>query len=121
MPDSHRKVIASVTMKTSRETAVAGGVAIAFLKQPMEHMDFTDLQGQYLSYIYNYSVIHGSAPSEADFRSFFGTTPPTIHNMILTLEKKGLIGRVPGQARSIRLLVLPQRLPMLRPATRQRP
>jgi hypothetical protein len=45
----------------------------------------------------------------------------TIHNMILNLEKKGLIGRVPSQPRSIRLLIPPQGLPVLRPATRQRP
>ncbi len=84
-------------------------------------MDYTDLQGQYLSYVYNYSVIHGRPPSEADLRDFFGTTPPTIHNMILKLEKNGLISRVPSQPRSIRLLVPPQWLPILRPANRPRP
>jgi len=99
----------------------ADELTIAFPREPTEHMDYTDLQGQYLSYIYNYSVIHGRAPSEADFRDFFGTTPPTIHNMILKLETKGLIGRVPGEPRSIRLLIPPQGLPVLRPATRQRP
>jgi DNA-binding MarR family transcriptional regulator len=100
---------------------VADTLTIAFPKEPTVLIDFTDLQGQYLSYIYNYSVIHRRAPSEADFRGFFGTTPPTIHNMILKLETKGLIGRVPGEPRSIRLLIPPQRLPVLRPATWQRP
>jgi len=100
---------------------VADTLTIEFPKEPTEFMDYTDLQGQYLSYIYNYSVIHRRAPSEADFRDFFGTTPPTIHNTIVKLETKGLIGRVPGEPRSIRSLIPPQRLPVLRPATRQRP
>jgi len=34
--------------------------------------------------------------------------------MIKTLELNGLIERTPGQARSIRLLVLPEHLPALR-------
>jgi hypothetical protein len=66
-------------------------------------MDDTDLQGQHLSYIYKFSVIHRRAPSEADFGDSFGTTPPTIQNTILKREAAGLIGRVPGEARSIRL------------------
>jgi hypothetical protein len=34
--------------------------------------------------------------------------------MVLTLEKAGLITRVPGTARSIQLLVPPEALPILR-------
>jgi repressor LexA len=34
---------------------------------------------------------------------FFQVTPPSVHQMILTLERRGLISRVPGQARSIAL------------------
>jgi len=75
---------------------------------------FTDKQAQYLAFIYNYSKIHGRAPAEADLERYFKTTPPTIHQMILKLEKEGLISRVPGQARSIRLLVPPEELPMLK-------
>jgi len=58
---------------------------------------FTEKQGQYLAFIYNYSKIHGRAPAEADLERYFKTTPPTIHQMILKLEEKGLITRVPGQ------------------------
>ena len=74
---------------------------------------FTEKQGQYLVFIYNYSKIHGRAPSEADLEGYFRVTPPTIHQMILKLEEKGLISRVPGQARSIRLLISPEQLPLL--------
>jgi len=56
----------------------------------------------------------GRAPAEAELQRFFRTTPPTIHQMILNLEKKGLISRQPGVARSIRLRVEPDEIPQLR-------
>ena len=77
-------------------------------------MTFTEKQGQYLAFIYNYSKIHGRAPAEADLERYFKVMPPTIHQMILTLEQKGLISRVPGQPRSIRLLIPPEELPILK-------
>ena len=82
---------------------------------------FSETQGQYLAFIYNYSVIHGRPPAEAELERFFGTTPPTIHQMILKLEQKGLISRVPGQARSIRLLIPAQELPILKDRERADP
>jgi len=45
---------------------------------------------------------------------FFQVTPPTVHQMVLTLERRGFIQRVPGQARSITLIVPPESLPPLR-------
>ena len=79
---------------------------------------FTKKQGQYLAFIYNYSVMLGQSPAEADLQRFFGTSPPTIHQMLVTLAEKQLISRMPGQARSIRLLVDPQEIPRLeRPQT----
>ena len=75
---------------------------------------FTEKQGQYLAFIGNYTTMHGCAPAEADFQRFFQTTPPTVHQMILRLEEKGFISRIPGQARSIRLLIDPDELPRLK-------
>jgi len=75
---------------------------------------FTEKQGQYLAFIDSYMVMHGRAPAEADLERFFRTTPPTIHQMILKLEEKGLISRTPGQARSTRLLVEPDDIPRLK-------
>jgi hypothetical protein len=74
---------------------------------------FTKKQGQYLAFIYSYSKIHRIAPSEADFQNYFRTTPPSVHQMIKTLELAGFIERIPGQGRSIRLLVRPEHLPRL--------
>lgn len=44
----------------------------------------------------------------------FRVTPPTVHQMALTLERAGLIKRQPGVARSIELLIDPENLPILR-------
>jgi repressor LexA len=76
--------------------------------------DLTEKQGQYLAFIDSYMTMHGRAPAEADLQGFFRTTPPTIHQMILTLEAKGFISRVPGQARSIRLLIDPDQITRLK-------
>ncbi len=68
---------------------------------------FTKLQGQYLAFIVAYTKVNGRAPAEADFQRYFRVTPPSVHNMIVTLESRGLIARTPRQARSIEVL-LPQ-------------
>jgi len=71
------------------------------------------LQGQYLAFIRTYTLIHREAPAEADMQRFFGVTPPSVHNMVLTLAERGLIERVPGKARSLRVLVPSEELPPL--------
>ena len=75
---------------------------------------FTELQGQYLAFIYAYSKIHRRPPAEADMQRFFGVTPPSVHQMVRGLESKGLIRRTSRVARSIELLVAPENLPVLR-------
>ena len=47
---------------------------------------------------------------------FFNVTPPSVHLMILTLERRRLITRTPGEARSIRLNLSPEKLPPLQGA-----
>jgi len=74
---------------------------------------FTATQGQYLAFIHAYTTLHRRPPAETDFQEFFRVTPPTVHRMIVTLHDRGLIDRVAGQPRSIRLLVAPDRLPPL--------
>jgi len=77
-------------------------------------VDFTEKQGQYLSFIYNYTKINGRPPAEADIQRYFRVTPPTVHQMILTLEQKGFIHRTPGQARTIKVILPPEQLPYLK-------
>ena len=74
---------------------------------------YTDKQGQYLAFIYYYGKIHGRAPAEADIQQYFRVSPPSVHQIVLTLEARGHIERTPGQARSIRLLIPPEDLPDL--------
>jgi repressor LexA len=74
----------------------------------------TERQGQFLAYIYQYSIVNGCTPSEADMQRFFRITPPSVHTMVLTLERQGFIRRVPGQARSITVIVPPESLPTLK-------
>jgi Mn-dependent DtxR family transcriptional regulator len=75
---------------------------------------FTETQGQYLAFIYAYSRMFRRAPAEADMQRHFGVSPPSVHQMVLTLERAGLIRRQPGVARSIELLVAPEDLPILK-------
>jgi Mn-dependent DtxR family transcriptional regulator len=79
-----------------------------------DRLAFTELQGQYLAFIYAYSKIHRCPPAEADLQRFFQVTPPSIHRMVCELESKSLIRRTPRVARSIQLLVAPEHLPILR-------
>lgn len=58
---------------------------------------YTDLQGQYLAFIYYYSKIHGRPPSEADLQQYFQVSPPSVHQMILTLEKRPSSSERPGR------------------------
>lgn len=76
---------------------------------------FTEKQGQYLAFIHAYVVLNGCAPAETDMQRFFRVTPPSVHNMVVELDRKGLIRRTPRQARSIELLVDAADLPPLRP------
>jgi repressor LexA len=80
---------------------------------PSKAPSFTAKQGQYLAFIYHYTKIHRRAPAESDLERYFRVSPPSIHEMIKTLQRNGLIERIPGQARSIRLLVEPKHLPQL--------
>jgi Mn-dependent DtxR family transcriptional regulator len=77
-------------------------------------LKWTEKQGQYLAFIYNYTKIHGRAPAEAEMERYFKVAPPTVHQMVLKLEENGLISRIPGQARSITLLVPQEDIPLLK-------
>ena len=81
--------------------------------------DFTPKQGQYLAFIHAYTLVNGRPPAEADMIRFFRVTPPTVHQMVLSLEKAGLISREPGVPRSIAVLLERSALPELNPGDAQ--
>ena len=79
----------------------------------MTKKPYTAKQGQYLAFIFYYTKIHRCAPAESDMQNYFKVSPPSVHQMVLTLETNGFIERVPGQGRSIRLLIPREQLPDL--------
>ena len=74
---------------------------------------FTPKQGQYLAFIHLYTRLHRRPPAETDMQQYFSVSPPSVHQMVLTLERRGFIRRQPRTARSIELLVDPKLLPEL--------
>jgi DNA-binding MarR family transcriptional regulator len=74
---------------------------------------FTPKQGQYLAFIDAYTRVHRRPPAEREMQRHFGVTPPSVHQMILTLERAGFIRRQPGVPRSIEVLIPPKDLPVL--------
>ena len=105
----------SDAIEDSADASIGAGPGVS--KGSCEHMtkpSFTLKQGQYLAFIYNYTKINGQPPAERDMQRYFQTTPPSVHDMILRLEQKGLIERTPGKARSVRLLISPENLPPLK-------
>src|SRR5260370_42676870 len=73
---------------------------------------FTEKQGQYLAFIYAYARMVRRPPPEADMQRHFPVSPPSVHQMVLTLARGGLIPRQPGVARSRGLHVAPETLPI---------
>src|SRR5512139_3990260 len=74
---------------------------------------YTPRQGQYLAFMHHYTQVNRQPPAEADIQRFFRVSPPTVHQMILNLEAKGLLARTPGKPRSLRVLVPSGKLPEL--------
>jgi len=74
---------------------------------------YTPRQGQYLAFIYYYTKLNGQPPAEHDMARYFDVSPPSVHQMVVTLEKRCLIQRTPGQARSIKQLLGREQLPDL--------
>src|SRR5262249_39791335 len=66
---------------------------------------YTRTQGQYLAFIHLYTKLHRRPPAEADIQMHFMVSPPSVHQMILTLERRGLIERTPEVPRSIRIVL----------------
>jgi Mn-dependent DtxR family transcriptional regulator len=74
---------------------------------------FTPKQGQYLAFIHLYTRLHRRPPAETDMQQYFRVSPPSVHQMVLTLERAGFIKRQPRTPRSIQVLVDPEHLPEL--------
>ena len=58
--------------------------------------------------------VNGRPPARADMQRFFAVTAPTVHQMVLGPERRGVLRRTPGPARSLEVLLPPGELPTLR-------
>lgn len=90
------------------------GPAVHDSKPSLSATKFTPTQGRYLAFIDHYTKLQGIAPAEADMQAYFRTSAPSVHSMVVTLERHHLIARTPGQARSIKILVPPGSIPDLK-------
>jgi Mn-dependent DtxR family transcriptional regulator len=77
---------------------------MAFVSLPAK--SFTQKQGQYLAFIYAYTRLNRRPPAEIDMQRYFQVSPPSVHQMVLTLEREGFIRRQPGVAHSIEMLLI---------------
>ena len=73
--------------------------------------DFTPTQGRYLAYIHAYTNLHGFPPAESEIAAAICVSPPSVNQMVKTLEKRGLIERQPGTPRSLRVLIPDDEIP----------
>src|SRR5437660_1494859 len=73
--------------------------------------DFTPTQGRYLAFIHAYTRFHGYPPAESEIAAAMCVSPPSVNQMVKTLEKKGLLLRHPGQPRSLQVLVPENEIP----------
>src|SRR3546814_13310141 len=60
---------------------------------------FTGKQGQYLAFIDAYTGVKRRPPAKADMQRYFTVSPPSAHQMGLTLESTVPIPPPPGYAR----------------------
>ena len=75
--------------------------------------NYTEKQGKYLAFIQAYTVLNGCPPAVNDIARFFGVRSPSAQGMVQQLEKKGLITKTPGAARTISVTLAPSDLPCL--------
>ena len=73
--------------------------------------DLTPTQGRYLSYIHAYIDAFGLPPAESEIAQAIGVSPPSVNQMMKTLERKSFIRRDPGVPRSIEILMPLETIP----------
>ena len=81
---------------------------IARLSKPHEQECMktpTPRQVEYLAFISAFSERFGVSPSFGDIARHFLTSSPSVNGMVKALEARGFIARVPGQARTLRVVI----------------
>jgi hypothetical protein len=96
-----------------RPAPLPGGPVRPAPQRPRARAAFTPRQGQFLAFIHLYRKLHRQGPAEMDLVQFFRVTPPAAHGMIVKLEQLGLVSRLPGAARSVRVTLPEEQIPRL--------
>ena len=80
------------------------------------HVDnmVTQARRSIISGRYTHTKVNRRPPSQADIQQFLAVVAPSVHQMLLSLERRGLLRRTPGQPRSLEVLVAPEDIPVLR-------
>lgn len=96
------------------ETAL-GKLAPVKKQSPVLKDGPTPQQGQFLAFIREYMLRNqaGVAPTHANLQQFFNLTAPSVNSMLIRLERRGFIRRIPHQARGIELIIHPDWIPPL--------
>ena len=110
-PPDQRKRLAEQTERDAEVDAHA--IRAWWRKTRGTQGSYTRRQGQFLAFIHAYTKLHGQPPAEADIASYFGVTPPSAHQMVVTLERHGFIVRQPGRPRSVHIRLHAAELPEL--------
>lgn len=74
---------------------------------------FTARQGQVLAFLEAYRRLNRRGPSEVEIGKYFRITPPSVNQMMVKLEEKGLITRQAGVPRSARVAIAKEEIPAL--------
>jgi len=74
---------------------------------------FTAKQGQYLAFLDLYRKLHRYSPSESEIAEYFRVSGPSVHQMLVKLDEKGLITRESGVPRSVRVTLPRDDIPQL--------
>lgn len=83
------------------------------LRPALSRLEMSPTQGQSLAFILAYTRLHRRAPAESELQEYFGTSAPSVHGMLKTLQRKQFISRTAGMARSTRVLLAPHEIPDL--------
>jgi hypothetical protein len=65
----------------------------------------TARQAEYLAFIRAFTKRWGIPPSFEDIGRHFMTSAPSVNGMVKTLEARGFLARIPGAARTLRVLL----------------
>ena len=87
--------------KTSCEVCLEGGELVLSVSEA-DPDGPTLRQREYLRFIQSYMDRYRIAPAESRIAKHFMVAPPSAHQMVVALERRGFIVRTPGEARSIR-------------------